>query len=52
MLMLFSPFHIRDDGNRMTPLFSALENCRIQVQFIEIAQMLISAGADVNAVSL
>jgi hypothetical protein len=51
MLMLLF-LHIRDNGNRMTPLFRALENCRIQDEFIEIVRMLISMGADVNAVSM
>jgi hypothetical protein len=44
--------HIRDNGNRMTPLFRALENCRVEVEYIEIARMLVSMGADVNAVSM
>ena len=51
MLMLIF-LHISDNGNRMTPLFRALENCRIQDEFIEIVRMLISMGADVNAVSM
>jgi ankyrin repeat protein len=51
-MLLF--FYIRDNGNIMTPLFCALDNCRIQtlcLGFIEIVRMLISAGANVNAVS-
>ena len=51
MLMLIF-LHISDHGNRMTPLFRALENCRVEVEYIEIARKLVSMGADVNAVSM